>query len=821
MSRSRLVAWAALSLAALLAICALVGLAPDASARETKEPTSGSSTGTDAAVRKVLFVVMDRVGIDDWANEIADLPNLRNLVSRGAVGLMNAKAWFGQYGLGNYLIIGAGGRVKGAENAGLAFNGTERIGAVEGDGLAASAWFVDITGIVPPDGSVVNVAIEHIKTASSGIESTSSAGRLGQSLKEAGVKTYVCGNSDYEQPFPGSNTNDTSGSLAGETASREPGRVFQRQVSCIAMDESGMTLGDVSAWDPSPVAYNSSVRAYLAEVVGAASDGLARSDFVVVDMGETSRVEQLADWLPKDRLEECRRAALKSCDEALGGLLTGVDLEKDLLVVCAPTPTEEMVERGELFTPLLVAGPGFAPGSLLYSPTTRRRGLVSNFDLAPTILASFNTGIPARIEGATMFAVGGDEINDMRISSLKALKDKTLFYSSVRHYFLNVFVYLLIAVLVTATILLVVSPSWIAGHVFFWLSCLFCFLWAPVVFLVITITGIHTMAPAALFTIGLDLLLGCGTVLTVKSSGGRRKAGVTGQDGIADHWKHVPAAIAVVLLSTIVAVGLDPLLGSPMISFSPFGSTLAGAGRYYGIGNVYSGIVVGAAIVLACLLPDVFPSRLNSPGKVAAAAAGILFTAIIIVGSSKMGANVGGLLAGLAGAFLTLYWPLKDNKRGKKLAYVGAVMTAFLVVIFLMELLLPGPASHAARLASRVEANGLYEFWSVAVRKLQLNWKLLWTSVWRLLFFSSIALGLAWSWKPPVIKTITRKHRFMSAAFTGLIVTMIAGIAFNDTGIETAGAVSVYFLLPGMLIYLTQERMGLICRQRKKSQQTF
>ncbi|MFH1150723.1 MAG: hypothetical protein V1748_09665 [Actinomycetota bacterium] len=793
-SLSRAVA-CALALAAVVVISAPARQAPAA---------CRSGADSDRPVRKVLFVVIDRVGIDDWADAATDLPNLRSLISRGAVGLMNAKAWSGPYGFDNYLIIGAGGRARGAENAGLAFDEAERVGAASVDAPAAGALFEDITGVAPPGGSVVNLAIEQINAASSGIESTSTAGRLGQSLVEAGRETYVCGNSDYELSFPGFDAGGTGVNPVGVADSRGPGRVFQRQVSCIAMDERGITPGDVSTRRPPPAMDDTGGTAYLAELVPTALDGLARSEFVVVETGETSRVEQLAGWLPEDMLEARRREALERCDGALGDLLAGVDLEKDLVVVCAPTPTGAMVEKNDLFTPLLVAGPGFAPGSLLYSPSTRRPGLVTNFDVAPTVLDSLHAAIPEMMEGAPAGSVpaGGRD----RLAELEALRDRVVFYSSLRHVFLDLFVYLLIALLIGITVLLIVSPSAVANHLMFWLSCLFCFLWAPVVFVVTAIGGARSATGLALLVVALDLVLGFGTAFAALLLGGRRRETALTSGG-AGRWRYVPAATAIVLASSVIAVGLDPLLGSPMMPFSPFGSTLAGAGRYYGIGNVYSGIILGAAIVLACLAPDVLQRWIRSRGKVTIAAVCIILPALFFLGSSRLGANVGGLMAGLAGGFATIYRLRREDGRLKRLAVTAALFAAFLVIFLLSEALIPGPASHGTRLVSRVQAGGFNQFWSLAARKLALDWELLWTSVWRLLFLTSIILGLAWFRRPPVFGTVCGRHRFMGAALAGLIVTMVAGIAFNDTGIETAGAVSIYLLLPAILLYLPGERM--------------
>lgn len=772
--------------------CVLVALilaSPFAAAAQpgTAAPTNG----------RVLLVVIDRIGIDDIAAAGNSIPNIRRLMSAGGTGLMNARARFGPYSLENYAVIGAGGRVQGTDHAALAFNTDVNVTVPPSRPVSAGAVYKGLTGTSPPAGSVVNLAIEAIIEASKSAQSTSSAGLLGTCLADAGKKARVVGNADYI------GTPSLVTALMPATKKKDPfpspdvapgGVVPQRQVSCISMDERGLSAGDVSSAFSVLRPGARDLETDFDKLIPATDAALRQSDFVAVDMGETSRVDQKSGLVPDGRLTVERLAALVRCDAALGRMMTNLDLSRDLVIVCTPTPTKAMVADNDLFTPLIIAGPGFARGGSLDSTTTRRRALVSNYDIAPTVLEFFKTAIPAEMEGAPISTVA----KGTSVASLQAFRDKAGYLPDARGPYISVFVYAVIGIIVLLMVLIWIDASLLKGHLFIWLTLLFCLLWLPVIYLVLPLFTIRLPAATAALAGFMDLSLAILTVAVTALFAGRSAA--PAKDAGEAIRVAVPGAIAAVMLVTLAAIAADPLFGSPMISFSPFGATIAGGGRYYGIGNIYMGMALGAAIVLACLVPTIF--RRLAAWKQFAVAAAIIFVTIAVISSSQLGAKVGGLLTGVVSATVTLALFSKDRPRWKRWALSVGLVLAFLLVFFAAEMLMPGPASHAGKLVSRVQARGAGDLWAVISRKLQVDWKLFWTSTWRLLFFASIAFGLLWFRKPPVYKAVSRRYPMMRVAWWGLFATVIAGLAFNDTGIETAGALALYFVVPTMILYL-------------------
>ncbi|MBU4386521.1 MAG: hypothetical protein KKH73_05950, partial [Actinobacteria bacterium] len=141
-----------------------------------------------------MLVIIDRISLDDITK--SDAPNILRIAAGGCVGLMNARVKYDAYGLGSYLVIGAGGRALGGPNVGLAFNSAERLETAQGEYIEAGDGYRSRTGRDAPGGSVVNLFIEEMKRKSEHYLATSLPGLMGQALEEGGRKVGLLGNAD-------------------------------------------------------------------------------------------------------------------------------------------------------------------------------------------------------------------------------------------------------------------------------------------------------------------------------------------------------------------------------------------------------------------------------------------------------------------------------------------------------------------------------------------------------------------------------------------------------------------------------------------------
>ncbi len=362
-------------------------------------------SGGEAGAPRVLLVIIDRIGLDDITE--SDAPNILRLAGDGCVGLMNARVKYDAYGLGSYLVIGAGGRALGGSNVGLAFNSSERLETAQGDYIEAEDVYRSRTGQDAPGGSVVNLFIEEMKKKSEHYLATSLPGLMGQALKESGRRVGLLGNADSLSP----SDPDEAGYRVGAAAAPIPGilsldTILHREASCVAMDADGVVgTGDVSGDLYRYSADGTGLTTDFEALTGKAAAMFPSLDILVVDMGQTSRVDQQAYFYADDTLDDCRAYSLRECDRALGTLLDLVDLSRDLVIVCTPTPTREMLSEGDLLTPLVIAGPGITAAHCAVP--------VSHLDVAPTLigllgLSCAGPGGTGSKELADVFGVASD-----------------------------------------------------------------------------------------------------------------------------------------------------------------------------------------------------------------------------------------------------------------------------------------------------------------------------------------------------------------------------------------------------------------------------
>ncbi len=773
-------------LAVVVALALLAAAAPDARAHV--------SSG-----RRVVIVIIDRIGLDDLSE--ADSPNVMDLISGGGFALMNARSRYDLYGLGGYVSIGAGGRALGGPNAGLAFNSTELLETPSGESVEAGDLYRARTGADAPAGSVVNLYIEEMKERSDTDLATSLPGLLGEAVREGGGAMALVGNADSLAPANQVVTGYQVGIV--QTVETTPGSAPQatllhREASCIAMDSDGLVpSGDVSSdlytADPASAP---GVRTDFAKLIDEATARLATSDLLVVDMGQTSRVDEQAGYSSAETLARARAAALRECDAALGKLVERIDTTRDLLVVCTPTPTREMVADGDLLTPLVVTGPGFTAGRRLGSPTTRRVGLVSNYDIAPTALEFLGLEIPGEMDGRALAASStGTDLEGMR-----SFEERATAASSARKTMVRVYVIVSMVLISLFLLLALIRVDILARRRLLWSLVLFSILAGPLAYLAVPAFAVPETAwliPAVLVA---SVLLALGA-LALRPGGLR-----SGPRAL----ELAPLASPLAALSgvTLLTILLDIAVGSPLMTFSAFGSDVVIADRYYGIGNLYMGFATGSAILFACLLVTLMCRSLDSPWKRYTAFGLVLAVTAFFVGFGRLGANFGGLVTVVAGGTVAAV-QLEGGRLGlKKLALVAAVLVLFLAVMVGADVLLPGTSSHTGKAFSGAGGNTASEFVSLVSRKLAATWSLTFASIWRLLALLLVIGGLALNWRFHLFGRIKGELPRLSAGFFGMGVAMAVAWVVNDSGIEAVAGISVFLFVPFFLLLTAALRSG-------------
>lgn len=785
-ARRRLAVAIALALAAGLAILTLPA-------------SAGPGVSSSSPPRKVLIVVIDRIGLGDLSE--TNSPNILRLAERGGVALMNARVRYDAYGQGGYITLGAGGRALGGPNSGLAFNSGELLETPAGDYIRAGDLYRARTGRRSAKGSVVNLYIEEMKKKSDVSLAGSVPGLLGEAVRNGGKRAALVGNADSLAPA----TQMGAGYQAEpvEPIEKTPGSypeatLLHREASCIAMDENGLVpSGNVSS-DLYAVSRSAAgLRTDFKRLIVEARAGLATSDLLVVDMGQTSRVDEQADFYSEEALNRARATALGECDGALGVLVELIDTSRDMVVVCTPTPTRKMITDGDLLTPLVIAGPGFTPDRRLESPTTRRVGLVSNYDVAPTTLEFLGLDIPGEMDGRGLTSASASA----DIDGLKRYEERSTGASTSRKTMVRVYVITAIVLVSLFFLLLLLRVDALARHRLLWSLVMMSLLAGPLAYLVVPAFGIprlNWLIPAA---VGASVLLALAARLF-------KPRGLTPESESAPAMPEMVRPLLALSGATLLVILLDILLGSPLMSFSPFGSDVMMADRYYGIGNLYMGFAVGAALLFASLLVTVLGKSLERPWKRYAVFGAVLAATAFIVGFGRLGANFGGLITALAGGLVVLVRFEGGHVGLKKAVFVIVVLILCVAVLLAADVLLPGTSSHAGKAFSRADASGASALLSQVSRKLGATWSLTFASIWRLLVLLLAAGCLLVNWKYHLFGRIKVEMPYLYAGFVGMAVALVVGWLVNDSGIETAAAISVFLFVPCFLLLISTLQTG-------------
>jgi hypothetical protein len=301
--------------------------------------------------KKSVLVIVDRISFED----LKGLKGFGELIEGGSVALMNNRPSGGYSACKGYVCIGSGARAEGTPSAVEAVDVNDEIREL----------FYSRTGEKVTPGMVVNPNINKLISQNLSGEYRAAAGSLGDSLRRAGYKTALLGNAD-----------------CGDT------RI--RWAVSIAMDKKGIV-------DYGEIAENvlkedhrfpTGRRTDFLRLGRYVEETLEKADFVVIETGDMTRIEESRELLNEAMYHGHRKDALSRIDGFISWLRQKADSEGLLLIIAVPYPAEERIALGARLTPLIMYGGGFTRG-LLTSGTTRREGIVASMDIAPTVLKFF------------------------------------------------------------------------------------------------------------------------------------------------------------------------------------------------------------------------------------------------------------------------------------------------------------------------------------------------------------------------------------------------------------------------------------------------
>lgn len=698
-----------------------------------------------------MILVIDRLSITDLSDEMT--PNLMKLQKQGSIGLMNTNVLGSREPENTHVTIGAGQKAAGGEWAGRFYNAPEAVdrAASHFGNREAGGLYHALTGWQYKKGALVNPMIVDILNKNSDTSYQVQVGSLGEALKRNGISAFVIGNSDTSVP--------------------------RRFGALLVMDKKGSVSEGVidASINQKDADFPNGFRTNYQKMFSEAYESFKGSSrLLVIELGDLSRLDEMRPLMGLESYSKLRRQSLTRIDDFVGQLLPFIHFADSRVMILTPTPSVEDLKKDNSVTPLIMAGIQYSKGGLLTSASTRRIGIVANTDIAPSVLAYYNLDKTGSMIGREITSVS----QRGSLGFVKALDDKLVLTYNQRPVLLKTIAIIEIAAILGSLLIVRFStrPEW---NVFFQKFAMV-FLVIPLVVLFYKLIQSPSLFWSIAGLIAFILIITAGLEKLPFSFEGKA---------------------AFICILTSVSILIDNLTGSSLIMSSPLGYDPLLGGRYYGIGNEYTGVLMGSTLVGMASFTKILEgsiSRLKLNlmlGIYLLITTGILFT-------PSLGADAGGVITALASFVYFLILINKGRMTLGRALLLGAGIGLMLFFGAVIDRWLNGAEeSHMGLAIGQLTSGGWQAIWTIMERKLLMNWKLLRYSIWSEVLMTTIA-GLAFFtfYTKGSFKKIEQDHEHLFRGIKGAIVAGIIGFAVNDSGVVQAATTSVYIIFP--LIFL-------------------
>ncbi len=703
---------------------------------------------------KVFLICIDRVSLADIYQ--TDTPNLDLLIQQAGIGLMTTNTGGSRSQRDAYLTMGAGTRVSASDKSPLGLHVDELH-----QGVAAGSLYKQITGMTAPADAIVNLGFAQAVRNNKNRPYTVNIGALGTALKQAGLRFAVIGNSD----------------TAGE---------YKRYSVSFMMDEEGIVpAGEVhESILMEDLGRPFGVRTDYGKVMKTIEELWDTIDVFALELGDTSRAEDFRYEATDEMNQRYKSTAIEEGDAFIGELIQRMDPGRDLLVIASALGSANDLAENNRLTPVIVMGPGY-DSSLLVSASTRRPGISTNLDISTTILSHYGIKRQGGQLGNRIHSSG----EKMEVEELLEYNKRLKEVNNQRAPLLRSYVSVLTILLLAALICIFFLRKYLAYAEIF----LQFIMVVPISYLLLPL--FHKSTPAG--SLSLSWLLA---------------SAITGLVWVFTKERSMIAKSGSYCLIITVLLIADQLTGAALIAFSPLGYDIISGVRFYGLGNEYMGVLLGAS----CTGIGVISQYSEQKGK------GLsmwlllpVFALILFVLSHPgIGANVGGTVSALMAysSFIILQW--KDQLRLHHIVSIGAVTAVFLVLLFLFDSSRAVDSqSHMGQTVSLIRENGFFELVLIAKRKIEVNIRLFRYTIWTRVFLLSLFSMAMLLFRPVGIFRVIKKKRprFIKGIVSG-VIGCITALLVNDSGIVAAGTSMIYLAPPVLLAvmeYLPDRRNRL------------
>lgn len=631
--------------------------------------------------------------------------------------------------------------------------------------ISSSRWAAGPTGASASPSSTAAIAAANASSLN-----PPEIAALGSALHAAGFKTAALGNADENTSTP-----------AG----------IQRPAALVAFDRYGRI--DIDVTDESLLATDSKapfgIRADRVRFATAVEHALAaKPKLLVIDPGDLERAHD-ATGQP-DQYAANHAQAVKNTSEILSDVSAAVLQGHSLLLIVTPA-TDKPYYEPPYFAPIIAVGNGFTGG--LTSGSTQRPGLVTNLDVAPTVLSLLSLKPTASMLGQPMrphadqFSDSGDPAApERRIALLKRLGafvgvvDYARDLLFVKQFTRNVmFLIALVTVLTLIPQLRLVRP---VGN-----ALLLLVLTVPsAAWLLFVLDRYPASSTEVLLRLETATLLVFVPVLAIAIVLRRRPE----------------VALLVLSALTSAMICADQWGGHPLET-GLFSYSVRAGWRYYGMGNEGAALLVGASIVavgLACdAARDADWARIMRLGLMPIVGIAALST----IASPSLGANAGAAIWGVA-AYGVAWLAVNGVRLNWKIAAgLVAVIVVAVAAVAATDMSRVVGQTHIGRFFAEVFSGDFTSVDTLVVRKALNNYNYLPQTPYTWLA-AVIALCLAaiwWVGDRPLARALASRPG-VAGALAGILVGGVVAAFTEDSGVVMPALMLLAGALPAFSLAL-------------------
>lgn len=680
----------------------------------------------------------------------ANTPEIDSLISVGSVGALSVRT------LGpvttpaqGYATLSAGNRAAAVDAMTATFvNPNENY-----DGQSADKLFYEQRGKVAiKNPSALGVGFERSVRANMRGLYNSKIGSLADALKDDGKSIAVFGNTD--------------------TCMTQSPECYERSVGYFASNSNGVIqYGDVSRdLLESKFSSKSTIRMLDNSIVAKkAKESIIKHDVTVVECSDLEKIEVARADTKKEVSETDFRNALEKCDDLIGSILPSIDLSTDQIYVLSPSAPKVQQQ-----TTVFIAAGQPIPKGYASSATTRRQGVVTLVDIAPTILTSLDVPIPKDMSDTLLDWRKKSISNASRENFLVKMNNQAIVRDQSIKPVTNFLIVVFILSVLIAMIAFTRSSKWKRYAEFL---ALVCAMYPTVTFIV---------QPASL-VIGRSF--GFIGVFLAISAFGALLAMLA-----AKRWSYPPVILVIIILSLGVQI-IDIIFGGYLQFNSFFGYSPVVAGRFAGFGNQSFAIVAITSVIIVAMVKELTTNnkRLNQK-RINLFVLIFLVGILLIDGAPYFGSDVGGVLA-LTPTIFIVGFMLFEKKINLKALLLSAVVTFVAVTSFaFIDLARPvSKRTHLGRFAQSLKEG---EAGIIIERKIFANLKILSGSVWSVIVLLSVLYILFLVLhKKQYFQNANSVHPGFKYLVTPSIVVALLGMFLNDSGVAIP-AMMFIFLVP-------------------------